>query len=109
MHPVLYCYWGDKYMLSKIPFDMDKLEKLGKEQPDVELIRIGIIAELDAINLYEQLAALAKNELVRKVFLDIAQEEKEHFGEFMELLRRHDPEIVEALEEGAEEVVDMEE
>jgi len=94
-------------MLSKIPFDMEKLEKLAKEEPDVELVRIGIIAELDAINLYEQLASLAKDELVRKVFLDIAQEEKEHFGEFMELLRNLDIEIENALEEGKEEVEDM--
>ncbi len=96
-------------MLSKIPFDMGKLEELAKEEPDVELVRIGIIAELDAINLYEQLASLAKDELVRKVFLDIAKEEKEHFGEFMELLRNLDIEIDDALEEGREEVKEMRE
>ncbi len=95
-------------MLSKIPFDMEKLKKLSKEEPDVELVRLGIIAELDAINLYEQLAAQADNDLVKKVFMDIAQEEKEHFGEFMELLRRLDGEIVEALAEGADEVLEME-
>ena len=95
-------------MLSKIPFDMEKLKKLSKEEPDVELVRLGIIAELDAINLYEQLAAQSDNDLVKKVFLDIAQEEKEHFGEFMELLRRLDGEIVEALAEGADEVLEME-
>lgn len=94
-------------MLSKIPFDMEKLEKLGKEQPDVELIRLGIIAELDAINLYEQLAALAHNELVRKVFMDIAQEEKEHFGEFLTLLRDLDVEVEDAIEHGAKEVKEM--
>ncbi len=94
-------------MLSKIPFDMERLRALGKEQPDVELIRMGIIAELDAINLYEQLAAQARDELVRRVFLDIAEEEKEHFGEFMELLKRHDPELADALESGREEVIDM--
>ena len=94
-------------MLSKIPFDIEKLKELAKEEPDVELVRIGIIAELDAINLYEQLASLAKDELVRKVFLDIAQEEKEHFGEFMELLRNLDIEIESALEEGKEEVEEM--
>ncbi len=94
-------------MLSKIPVDWSSLEKMGEEQPDVELIRIGIIAELDAINLYEQLASLAKNELVRKVFLDIAEEEKEHFGEFLELLKRTDKEIVKSMEEGAEEVKEM--
>jgi len=94
-------------MLSKIPFDMEKLKNLAKGQPDVELIRIGIIAELDAINLYEQLAAQAKDGLVKKVLLDIAQEEKEHFGEFLELLRRFDVEIEEAMEDGAKEVEEM--
>ncbi len=94
-------------MLSKIPFDIEKLKDLGKEQPDVEFIRIGIIAELDAINLYEQLAAQAKDDLVRKVFLDIAQEEKEHFGEFLKLLKGMDLEIEEAIEHGAREVEEM--
>ncbi len=96
-------------MLSKIPFDMEKLKELGKEQPDVELVRIGIIAELDAINLYEQLAAQARDPLVRKVFLDIAQEEKEHFGEFLELLKGLDVEIEDSLEHGAGEVREMRE
>ena len=96
-------------MLSQIPFDMEKLKELGKEQPDVELIRLGIIAELDAINLYEQLASLAHNSLVRKVFLDIAQEEKEHFGEFLKLLKELDIEVEDALEHGAKEVEEMKE
>ncbi len=91
-------------MLSSIPFNWEKLRELS----DAELARIGLIAELDAINLYEQLAALAKDPLVKKVFYDIAKEEKEHVGEFLELLKRHDGEIEEALKEGAEEVVEME-
>jgi len=37
-------------MLSKIPLD---LQKIGKEHLDKEILRAGIIAELDAINLYE--------------------------------------------------------
>ncbi len=94
-------------MLSKIPFDMESLKNMGEKQPDVELVRIGIIAELDAINLYEQLAALASSELVRKVFLDIAREEKEHFGEFFELLKELDPEVQSTLREGGEEVQEM--
>ena len=94
-------------MLSNIPFDMKKLEELGKEQPDVELVRLGIIAELVAINLYEQLASQAKSALVRRVFLDIAKEEKEHVGEFLELLKSLDVEIDKALKEGADEVNEM--
>ena len=89
-------------MLSKIPFDLKKIKNI-----DVELARIGIIAELDAINLYEQLASLAKNKLVKKVFLDIAHEEKEHFGEFLELLKRFDKQQVKDLEHGKKEVNEM--
>ncbi len=42
-------------MLSKIPLN---LEKIKKEDIDKEILRAGIISELDAINLYEQMAAL---------------------------------------------------
>jgi len=75
---------------------------------DSELVRLGLIAELDAVSLYEQLAVQAKDLLVKKVFADIAQEEKEHVGEFLELLKRLDPKQVEALEHGAKEVREME-
>jgi rubrerythrin len=40
-------------MLSKSPIDLDKVYP---EKIDKEILRLGIIAELDAINLYEQLA-----------------------------------------------------
>ena len=45
-------------MLSKIPIN---LEKVNKENLDKEILRAGIIAELDAINLYEQMAAMTEN------------------------------------------------
>jgi len=64
-------------MLSEIPID---LEKVSKEDRDREILRVGIIAELDAINLYEQLAAMAEREEVKKVLLDIAKEEKNTHG-----------------------------
>ena len=41
-------------MMSNIPMD---LSKVSKENIDKEILRVGMIAELDAINLYEQLAA----------------------------------------------------
>jgi len=49
---------------------------------DKEILRVGVIAELDAINLYEQMAAMTENKDIKKVLLDIAREEKEHVGEF---------------------------
>jgi len=90
--------------MSKIPVDMKKIKKEGL---DKEILRVGIIAELDAINLYEQLAATTENENIRKVFLDIAKEEKTHMGEFQELLLREDEEQAKELEEGKKEVDEL--
>ncbi|MCC7570935.1 rubrerythrin [Candidatus Micrarchaeota archaeon] len=91
-------------MLSKIPFD---IEKISPENLDKEIVRIAFIAELDAINLYEQLASLTKNPDLKKVLLAVAKEEKEHVGEFQTLLLRYDKEQVEELKEGKEEVEEM--
>ena len=91
-------------MLSEIPID---LEKVRKEDRDKEILRVGIIAELDAVNLYEQLAAMAEREEVKKVLLDIAKEEKTHVGEFQTLLLKEDKEQFEELEHGKREVEEM--
>lgn len=88
-------------MMSKIPID---LEKINKEKIDDEILRVGIIAELDAINLYEQLAAMAQSEDIKKVLSDIAKEEKTHVGEFQALLLKVDKEQEEELEAGKKEV-----
>ncbi|MEM1563555.1 MAG: ferritin family protein [Candidatus Bathyarchaeia archaeon] len=91
-------------MLSQIPIRIDKVEK---KHMDREILRAAIIAELDAINLYEQLAAATSNENIRKVLLEIAKEEKTHVGEFQALLLKEDKEQVEELEKGREEVEDL--
>jgi len=91
-------------MLSKIPID---LSKVGREDLDKEILRVGLIAELDAINLYEQMANMAGNENVRKVLLDIAREEKTHVGEFLALLLKLDGEAVKELEKGKEEIEEL--
>lgn len=91
-------------MLSKIPLN---LEKANKEDIDKEILRAGIIAELDAINLYEQMAAITTDENIRKILLDIAKEEKTHVGEFQTLLLRLDKEQEKELEHGKEEVEEI--
>ncbi len=91
-------------MLSSIPFDLDRIDE---EDLDRQILRIAIMAELDAINLYEQLAALTEDEGLRAILLDVAREEKTHVGEFMALLLRKDEEQVEELEEGREEVEEL--
>ena len=91
-------------MLWQIPIN---LEKIKKEDLDKEILRAGIIAELDAINLYEQMAAMTDNENIKKILLDIAKEEKTHVGEFQALLLRKDRQQVEELEHGKEEVEEL--
>ncbi|MHA1712325.1 MAG: ferritin family protein [Candidatus Freyarchaeota archaeon] len=91
-------------MLSKIPIE---IEKVSKERLDMEILRVAMIAELDAINLYEQLASVTGNEDLKKILLDIAGEEKTHFGEFQALLLRTDREQVEELKKGEEEVEEL--
>jgi len=93
----------EEHMLSKIPIN---LEKVGKDL-DKEILRAGIIAELDAINLYEQMAVMTKNELIKKMLLDIAKEEKTHMGEFQTLLLKEDKEQVKELEAGKKEVIEL--
>jgi len=88
-------------MLSDIP---KKLEKVSKENIDKEILRAGMIAELDAVSLYEQMAALTGDSKVKKVLLDVAKEEKTHVGEFQALLLERDREQVKELEEGKKEV-----
>ena len=81
-----------------------KLEKVEKKFLDREILRLAIIAELDAVTLYEQLAAATENKAIREVLLDVAKEEKTHVGEFQALLLREDEEQVKELEHGKEEV-----
>ena len=91
-------------MLSKIPID---LKSVSDRDLDKEILRAGLIAEYDAINLYEQMAALAHGKDIKKVLLDVAKEEKEHVGEFQTLLLRLDREQVEEMEGGKEEVEEI--
>lgn len=91
-------------MLSKIPIG---LEKIKGEDLDKEILRAGIIAELDAINLYEQMAAMTENVTIKRVLLDIAKEEKTHVGEFQALLLRQDHDQETELKQGEKEVEEL--
>jgi len=91
-------------LLSKMPILVDKISK---ENVNKQALRIAIIAELDAVNLYEQLAEMVSDERIKKVLLDIAKEEKTHVGEFLALLLLLDKEQKEELVKGEEEVKEI--
>ncbi len=88
-------------MLSQMPVDLTKVRK---ELVDREILRVGMIAELDAVSLYEQLAAMTQSEDMKKVLLDIAKEEKTHMAEFETLLLKYDKEQEKENEAGKKEV-----
>lgn len=91
-------------MLSNIPIILGKIKQA---DIDKEVLRAAIIAEFDAINLYEQMAALATDANIKKVLLDIAREEKTHVGEFQAMLLNLDKEQVKELEKGKEEIEEL--
>jgi rubrerythrin len=88
-------------MLSQIPVN---LAKVSKKDMDKEILRLGMIAELDAVNLYEQLAAMTSNSSIKAVLLDISKEEKTHVGEFQAMLLKLDKEQERELAKGKKEV-----
>ncbi len=91
-------------MLSQLPID---LKNVKPENINREILRVGIIAELDAVNLYEQLAAYATNKDIKAMLLEIAREEKTHVGEFQAMLLRLDKEQVKELAAGKKEVDEL--
>jgi rubrerythrin len=84
--------------------------KNDRKLTDVELvraIRFMISAEYEAVQLYQQLAESTDNKLAQEVLYDIANEEKEHAGEFLRLLHELDPDEEKFYQEGYEEVEEM--
>ena len=91
-------------MLSKIPIELNKVKR---EDLDREILRAALIAELDAVNLYEQMAGLTQNSSLRRILRDVAREEKTHVGEFQALLLMEDREQERELGEGRKEVEEL--
>ena len=83
------------------------LERIANADLDNEILRAAIIAELDAVNLYEQMAALTQNKNIKTILLDIAKEEKTHVGEFQSLLLTTDKQQEKELAEGKKEVEEL--
>jgi len=93
-------------MMSKVPIELGKVEE---KQRDMQSLRVAMAAELDAINLYEQLAAQTIDVVLKRVLFDVAREEKTHLGEFQEMLLAMDAEQVKELEKAKGEVKELRE
>jgi rubrerythrin len=73
----------------------------------IRAIRFMISAEYEAIQLYMQLAESIDNPLAKDILVDIADEERVHAGEFLQLLHELAPDEKKLYDEGAEEVQEM--
>jgi rubrerythrin len=80
--------------------------KLTREEL-IRAIRLNIAAEHEAIHLYESHADATDNELAAAVLHDIANEEREHVGEFQRLLSVLAPDEEDFIATGVEEVNEM--
>jgi rubrerythrin len=73
----------------------------------VRAVRFVVAAEYEAVQLYTQLADSVDSELARRVLTSVADEERVHAGEFLELLRNLAPDEETFYAEGKEEVRQM--
>jgi len=70
-------------------------------------IRLALAAEHEAIHLYECLADASDHPVAAGLFQEIADEERDHVGEFHELLRMLIPDEQTRLDRGAKEVREL--
>ncbi|MDD3618278.1 MAG: ferritin family protein [Desulfobulbaceae bacterium] len=89
------------------PFTVKKSDRKLTREELIRAIRFMIAAEYEAIQLYQQTAESTDDKLAQEVLIDIANEEKEHAGEFLRLLHELDPEENTFYREGYEEVEEM--
>jgi len=87
-------------MLSQIPINLDKIRK---EDLDKEILRAALIAELDAVNLYEQMAASVENRHIKTILSYIVREERLHVVQCQALMNRLQlPETIDLQGRGSE-------
>lgn len=73
--------------LCQIPLQMSNLKN---EKLDIEIIRSSIIAELNAINYFEQLSMLTKNDAIKHLLLNIIKGKKDYIEALQTLLLSYD-------------------
>ena len=73
----------------------------------IRALRLNLAAEQEAIHLYQAHADATDNDLARAVLLDIADEEREHVGEFQRLINILVEDEEKLLADGAAEVDEL--
>jgi hypothetical protein len=97
-----------KELLQELFIQMGEISNMANgKRKDMAILRLAIIAEYDAASLYEKMAEETSDKNIKKVLLEVANEEKAHIGEFEFLLEHVDPEHETNEEKGEEEVMDL--
>jgi rubrerythrin len=89
------------------PFSGKVPERKLTKQELIRAIRLNIAAEHEAIHLYMAHAEATDHPLAKEVLVDIANEEREHVGEFMQLLEILTGDEADWIAQGREEVQEM--
>lgn len=88
------------------PFSGNVPRPMSREEL-IRALRLDVAAEQEAVHMYTAQAEASDDALARAVLLEIADEERQHTGELMELLRRLAPEEQKFLEDGRKEVEEV--
>jgi rubrerythrin len=70
----------------------------------IRAIRYAVASEIEATQVYMQIAESTDNKLSKKVLKEVADEERVHIGEFLRLLRELAPDEEKFYANGAKEV-----
>lgn len=85
----------------------DPIEKKLTDEELLQVIRINIAGELEAIYLYDEHIRATNNQLAKKVLSSIRDEEKIHVGELIALLNELGDNEDTFIEKGFQEVSEM--
>jgi rubrerythrin len=89
------------------PFNGLALDKKMNKEELVRAVRFSIAAEFEAIQLYMQIAESIDDKKAKAVMIDVANEEREHVGEFLRLLYELAPAEEKFYQQGMEEVEEL--
>ncbi|MDD3287597.1 MAG: ferritin family protein [Alphaproteobacteria bacterium] len=89
------------------PFSGLNLDRKVTREELIRAIRFNVSAEYEAIQMYMQLADATDHPLAKEVLTDIANEEKEHVGEFLRLLKELAPDEEGFYQKGYAEVEEL--
>ena len=75
-------------------------------QEIVNATRLAIIAEQEAIALYDKISKMVSDPKIQKLMISLADEEQVHVGELTKLIEKLDPTDASLIQEGKDEAED---